>query len=183
MQEKLKLGIVGRWQDQYFYQDGRVEWGQHGEFEWGFNQIQDTFTHLLTALCKRDPLYSGITYLAVGAGEVSWDTTPPTLDHTDTELTDETFRKTIAAGNIIWIDPITNVSTGGVPSNKIEITVTLGYTEANGSLREFGLFGGTATATENSGEMVNWISHNLIAKDNTLELQRRIRLEFQLYTP
>ena len=75
--------------------------------------------------------------------------------------------------------PITNLPTGGVPSSKLEITVNILSGEANGlSLREFGLFGGTATIAFDSGEMVNWIVHSRIDKDSSLEISRVIRIEF-----
>jgi len=94
-------------------------------------------------------------------------------------LTTEYFRKAIAQPSIVYIDPITDISTGGVVSSKLEITVTLATTEANGSLREFGMFGGTATSTADSGQMVNWISHSRIDKDSSLEIERKIRFEFE----
>jgi len=170
--------IVGRWFDKIKYSDGTVELGQHGEFEWGWNQIQNSFATLLAAWCRAEAGYGRISYLAVGAGQASWDVTPPTQPYAETTLNNETFRKTIDQANIVFIDPVTNASTGGTPSSKLEITTTLLAAEANGTLREFGMFGGTATGVTDSGEMVNWIVHARIDKDSSMEIERKIRLEF-----
>jgi len=173
------LRIVGEWFDKIRYLDGSVEYGEHGEFEWGDNQIQNTFATLIACWARAESGYDRINYFAVGSGLVSWDTTPPTQPYTDTTLTMEYFRKAIAQSSIIFIDPSTNIPTGGVPSSKIEIDVTLLTTEANGTMREFGLFGGTATATLDSGEMVDWIVHSRIDKDSSMEIDRKVRIEFE----
>jgi hypothetical protein len=93
-------------------------------------------------------------------------------------LTTEYFRKAVPQVDLVYIDPVTNVPTGGTPSSKLEITVTILTTEAAGTMREFGLFGGTATSTLDSGEIVNWIVHSKIEKDSSFEIERKIRLEF-----
>ena len=173
-----KPRIVGRWFDVLKYTDGRVEHGQHGEFEWGFNQIQNSFATLLAAWARGETGYYRINYVGIGSGLVGWDTTPPTQSYNDTTLTTEYFRKAITQPTIVYIDPSTDLPTGGVPSSKLEITITLLTSEANGTLREFGLFGGTAGIALDSGEMVNWIVHSRIDKDSSLEIERKIRLEF-----
>jgi len=176
--EKHMPKIIGRWFDTYRYTDGRVVAGEHGEFEWGWNQIQNTFATLLAAWCRGESGYDRITYLAVGSGQSSWDTTPPTKSYDATTLETESFRKAVGQVDIVYLDPDTDIPTGGTPDAKIEITVTLLTSEANGTLREFGLFGGTATASADSGQMVNWISHSRIDKDSSFEIERKIRIEF-----
>ena len=171
--------VVGRWFDTFRYADGTVEAGPHGEFDWGWNQIQNSFASLLSAWCRGETGYDRINYMGIGSGLVAWDTTPPTQSYSQTTLTTEYFRKAVQQTDIVYIDPITNLPTGGTPSPKIEISVTLLSAEANGTLREFGLFGGTATSTLDSGEMVNWIVHPRIDKDSSLEIDRRVRLEFE----
>lgn len=177
--EKKGLKIVGRWFDILKHADGTEEPGEHGEFEWGFNQIQNSFATLLAAWAREEPGYARINFLALGEGLVGWDTTPPAQPFSQTTLTTEGFRKAIPQVDLIFIDPGTNLPTGGVPSSKLEITVNILSGEANGlSLREFGLFGGDGTIAADSGQMVNWIVHSRIDKDSSLEIQRVIRIEF-----
>jgi hypothetical protein len=177
--ERKMPSIKGMWFDTFRYTDGRVLPGPSGSFEWKDNQIQNTFSKLLACWARAESGYDRINYFAVGSGLVSWDTTPPTQSYNQTTLTTEYFRKAVPQADIIFIDPVTNLPTGGTPSRKLEITCTLSTSEGNGTLREFGLFGGTATGTLDSGEMVNWIVHYRIDKDSSLEIQRKVRLEFQ----
>lgn len=170
---------IGRWQDLYRFEDGSEQFGFGGEFEWRPNQIQNPFATLLAAFCRDEPGYGRISYLGLGTGLVGWDTTPPAQPFSQATLTTEAFRKAIPQPDIIFIDPNTNLSTGGVPSSKLEILVNIGAGEANGlSLREFGMFGGLATIAFDSGSMVNWIVHSRIDKDGSFEIDRTIRLEF-----
>lgn len=170
----------GEWQDTLIYKDGsdRVIILPDGEFVWGKNQIQNSFALLLGALLRDEPGYSRIGFIGIGSGNASWDTVPPTKSYSATTLNNEVFRKAIPQADIIFIDPDTDISTGGVPSSKLEITYTLDTTEANYDLREFGLFGGEATASFDTGSMVNWVSHTKIEKTSAFELNRRIRLTF-----
>lgn len=174
------IRVSGKWWDTLRYSDGRVVDGPEGSILWPSNQIQDMMASLLACLVKGEAGYSRIGFMGIGHGLVGWDTIPPTLDPTDTTLEDEFFRKTIDLTDIYFIDPATNLPVGpGVITPKIEINITLLAAEANGTLREFGLFGGTATAALDSGEIVNWVSHSRIDKDVTLEIQRRVRILFQ----
>ena len=121
--------------------------------------------------------YLGATYWAVGAGSDTWsDLAPPSPSTSDTQLFAETYRKAITAGDVEFLD-ISNV-VSATPTNKIEITVTFDETEANGPLREFGIFGGLASGVANSGLMVNHKIHPLIYKTNALQLERVLRLTF-----
>lgn len=177
--EKISFKIIGRWFDKYIYSDGHEEFGEHGEFEWGWNQIQNTGAILLASLLKGEAGYNYMNYLGIGSGDVSWDTTPPTKSYDQTTLENEYFRKAVATTDITYLDPLTDL-VSVTPTNKIEATVTLAAGEATGSLREFGLFGGTATATLDSGEMLNWISHARIDKGAGQQIVRKIRIEFQI---
>jgi len=177
------MKLVGRWINK-IRKVGETEWQTHdeGEIDWGYNQIQNTFATLLASLCRdehlAEPYHGRIAYMAIGSGLVGWDASPPAQPYANTTLTTEYFRKFIPQADIVFIDPITNIATGGVPSSKLEITVELLSVEANGTLREFGLFGGDGTISLDSGDMVNWIVHSKIVKDSSLEIQRIVRLEF-----
>lgn len=177
--EKINFKVVGRWFDVLTYEDGTVENGQHGDFEWGYNQIQNTCAVLLASLLKGEATHSPINFLAIGSGNIAWDTVPPTKSYDQTTLTTEFFRKAVNLTDMTYLDPDTDL-VSVTPTRKIEIGVTLLPGEATGSLREFALFGGTATAAVDSGEMVNWITHALIDKDIALQIFRRIRIEFQI---
>ncbi|NDB60091.1 hypothetical protein EB001_16820, partial [bacterium] len=64
------------------------------------------------------------------------------------------------------------------PTTRLRVEIEINGNEAIGSLREFGLFGGTATAIEDSGLMINWVAHPLIEKTDDLVLNRLIELDF-----
>jgi hypothetical protein len=171
------FGIVGRWQDKLIYRDGKVVILPKLSFNWGCNQIQNTFRTLLACWTRAEPGYSRIGFLGIGSGLPGWDSTPPVQSYDQVLLESEYYRLTIPQGDVIFIDPLSG-SPSGSPTNKVEITVNIGYSEANGTMREFGLFGGTATSSLDSGEMVNWIVHERIDKTSGFEIQRKIRIEF-----
>ena len=165
------------WRDWIIYEDDRPD--ELGE--WDHNQLQNTVSTLLASLLKQDGTYgTGIQYLAVGEGLSAWDATPPTLSASDTTLETETFRKAVVpATEMVYIDALGGSVVGG-PTRFIRITVTLTTAEANGDLREWGLFGGNATGAANSGLMIDWVSHGLIVKDSSMTIVRTIEFEFGL---
>lgn len=157
--------------DKIIYPDGRTETRRY------FNTVVDDCSKLIACLMKLQAGYTGIGYWAVGSGLTSWsNSTPPAPATTDTKLTTETYRKAITASDMVFLDT-NNVETATV-TNKIQIKVTFLEAEANGELREFALFGGNATATLNSGVMINRKTHGLIYKTSGTKLERTIRLVF-----
>lgn len=119
----------------------------------------------------------GIQYWAVGKGLTSWgNDNPPEPKVGDTLLTAESFRKAIQPTDISYLDDNYEVTTK--PTNKLQIKVTFTESEANGELREFGLFGGDATTTKNSGTMINRRTHGLIYKTSGMRLIRTIQITF-----
>ena len=107
----------------------------------------------------------------------SWSNdAPPSPTTGDTKLLVETFRKAINPSDIVFLDS-SNQPTDTI-TNKLQITVLFGESEANGELREFGLFGGNATGTANSGFMINRKIHPLIYKTSGMKLERIIRIVF-----
>jgi hypothetical protein len=140
------------------------------------NLIVDGFYILLAALLKRQSGWSGLTYWENGSGNASWDTTPVSPTTSDTALVTplEGGRKEIATSDIIWLDA-SNIESA-TPTNKIQITVSFGTSESVGWHREFALFGGEATATSNSGTMINSKRHNKFEKTSEQELTRRLRI-------
>ena len=157
--------------DKIIYADGREEIREY------YNTVVDDCSKLIACLMKAQSGYSGITYWAVGSGASSWDNAnPPAPAVSDAKLTTETFRKAVTSSNIKFLDA-SNAETSTV-TNKLQIKVTFSETEANGELREFALFGGNATATANSGLMINRKTHGLIYKTSGMRLERTIRLIF-----
>ena len=153
------------------YPDGKKEVREY------FNTVVDDCSRLIACLMKGQDGYKGITYWAVGSGAETWDNAnPPAPTVGDTKLFNETYRKAINASDITFLDsndkPTTSIT------NKLQIRVVFTESEANGELREFGLFGGNATATKNSGIMINRKTHGLIYKTSGMTLERTIRIVF-----
>ncbi|MBO8161166.1 MAG: hypothetical protein H0Z24_05970 [Thermosipho sp. (in: Bacteria)] len=141
------------------------------------NVVVDDFSKLIAALVKNESGYSGALYWAVGSGSDSWDdSNPPLPSVTDTKLTSETYRKAITADDMAFLDD--NGNETATITNKLQIKVTFTETEANGALREFGIFGGNATSTKDSGIMINHKIHPLIYKTSDMILERTIRFTF-----
>jgi hypothetical protein len=171
--ETFERKITGEVFDYFVYPDGRKVLAREPDH----NLIVANCSVLIACLMKGEPGYAGGTYWAVGAGSDTWsDVTPPAPLTSDSQLTAETYRKAILSTDIIFLDPLNVESL--TPTNKIQITVTFFETEANGPLREFGIFGGLADGLANSGLMINHKIHPLIYKTNALQLERVLRLTF-----
>ena len=172
-QENKTNQIKGEFQDTIIHTDtGKVE-----VKEWDTNIIVDSITNLSTALLKAQSGYSAISYWAIGSGLGSWDNVSPTpASVSDTKLTTEFFRKFIPLPNIVWVN-----SGGGVsvsPTNRLRISLTFADTEAVGTWREFGIYGGNATATKDSGIMINHKNHGMLVKTNAMIVERQIVFTF-----
>lgn len=139
------------------------------------NLVVDSCSVLIAGLMKG--VLSGIQYFVVGSGSSAWsNSAPPSPATGDTKLLNEIFRKPVTKNDVIFID--SNNDESSVPTNRIQIKVTFEESEANGELRELGLFGGNATATKNSGYMLNRKIHGLIYKTSGMKLERIIRFTF-----
>lgn len=144
----------------------------------GHNLVVSSFLKLIMCLLKQENGYSGIQYWAVGSGASSWDSnTPnPTLDSTG--LTSELGRSAINKDNIIFLN--SNYEKSNTPTNIIQVSHTFGTSECNGVWREFGLFGGNATASKDSGIMINKRHHAIITKTNEMSVERIMRFTLSL---
>ena len=157
--------------DKITYPDGRVEVRNY------VNTVVDDCSRLIASLMKGQAGHKGITYWAVGSGAGTWDNAnPPEPTVGDTRLFNETFRKAINASDITFLDSSNNPTTS--VTNKLQISVTFAEEEANGELREFGLYGGNATSNKDSGVMINRKTHGLIYKTSGMRLERTIRIVF-----
>lgn len=168
--ETLQLKVTGtNIVDTIHYADGRVE-----VIERDHNLVVNSILPLLLGLLKKDSTTSGIQYWAVGSGSASWDTTLPNPALTETALTSEIGRKAVSASDMKFVD--SNFVESATPTNTIEITATFGASECNGKWREFGLFGGNANTTLNSGTMINKKHHALLTKTTDMVVERKLRL-------
>lgn len=163
--------------------DGTVVEGKAGEeikLQKGYNTVVDNASRLIAALIKRHTSIQGALFWEVGSGDASWsDANPPSPAKTDFKLLNPTFRKAIQLADIAFIDGSNNVTAS--ITNRIQITVKFLSNEANGPLREFGIFGGGTDAvagTLGSGLMINRKTHGLIYKTDIVELTRVLRFTF-----
>ena len=170
--ENLNFRIAGQWKDTLIYPDGRKVEGK-----WSPNQIQNGAALIVAGLAGRvgeiaphnAPIpFTGISYMAIGSGLVGWDTVAPAQPKTDLVLETEYFRKSIGAADMQFVDPTTPFAPSALPTRCLEVAVTLMPSEANGAMREFALFGGSAGPTLDSGEIFNWVIHPLINKESLL---------------
>lgn len=144
----------------------------------GHNLVVNSILKLIMCLLKNQSGYSGIQYWAVGSGASSWDSSMPSPDVNATRLTAEIGRVAIPSSEIVFLDSNNNVSS--TPTNIIQITHTFGTTDCNGVWREFGIFGGNATATANSGLMINKRHHAVITKTSEMTVERIMRFTLSL---
>lgn len=151
--------------------DGSVEVREY------VNTVVDNCSKLIASLMKGHAGHVGISYWAVGSGAGSWDNNnPPAPSVTDTKLTTEVFRKAISPSNITFLDD-SNQPTATV-TNKLQVKLVFNENEANGELREFGLYGGNATSIKDSGIMINRKTHGLLYKTSGMTLERTINITF-----
>ena len=142
------------------------------------NLVVNSFLNLVMCLLKNQGGYSGIQYWAVGSGATSWDTNMPTPDIKPTRLTSEIGRAPISASDIKFLD--SNYDEVSTPTNIIQVSHIFGSNECNGVWREFGIFGGNATTTANSGIMINKRHHSIITKTEEMTVERIMRFTLNL---
>jgi len=187
----FKLDIKGKFRDTLRYTsiDGVTE--KVEKRDWKTNQIQDSAAEMIaTFLAGGDGLfanYNPIKYIALGSGANNWDDDPNNIvkPYSATTLLDEASvtnsRILINASDFTYLDTNNAPLNPQGPSNIIKLEITIPQNNGLGDLREFGLFGGNATAGADTGTMVNWIDHPLIVKDNRLVIDREIILTFSLH--
>lgn len=166
----IGLTIKGEYTDTIRYANGDVEVIK------GENLIVDGLLRLVTTLLGVKSGYTGLKYWAVGQGNSTWDSETPEPLTTDTELTNEIGRKVISASDMTWVN--SGGSDSATPTNRLKVRVTFGANECVGTWREFGLFGGNATESRNSGIMINHKHHSIITKTNEMEIEREIIFTF-----
>lgn len=144
----------------------------------GHNLVVNSFLKLVMALCKGESGYKGIQYWAIGSGQDSWDTSTPNPDVNATRLTAEIGRVAINPTDIKFLT--SEYTQSATPTNILEIKHVFGASDCNGKWREFGIFGGNATASANSGIMINKRHHNIITKTQDMTIERTMRFILSL---
>lgn len=144
----------------------------------GHNLVVNSFLNLVMCLLKKQSGYTGIKYWAIGAGSQSWDSNIPNPELGATRLTNEIGRIAIQENEISFLDKEYNVVSS--PTNILQISHTFGASECNGVWREFGIFGGNATESPNSGIMINKRHHAVITKTSDMTVERIMRFTLNL---
>lgn len=170
--DSMIFSAKGELIDEIRYEDGTVEIRED------HNLVVDSVLNLFTSLLKNELNYEGIKYWAVGQGLASWDSSLPEPSPSNTKLVNEIGRVEIVSSEIKYLDGSGNYTDS--PTNKIEISHTFGENECNGTWREFGIFGGNASTTKDSGIMIDKINHKILTKTDTIEVKRTLRITFNV---
>jgi hypothetical protein len=146
---------------------------------WRRNLIVTPCRILLASFMRNDNAL-GIQSLQVGQGDPAWDAGgAPAPDPGTTKLTDNKPYP-IPVANLVLQYLNANDGVVGNPTNRIQITATLGpgqptpATDPPFPLREFGLFGSLGGQLQ----MIDCVRHPLIQKDGSVTLERKVRLVF-----
>lgn len=165
------------------YPDGRRELIEEGE-----NLVVSNAYVVMAMVMKQDPSFEGFMYWALGNGDGSstadWDDGVEdgsiSPSEGDTQLDNEIYRKAIQPSDIVFIDGQNKVVAG--PTNRLQITVNFAedepYASQSAFLREWGLFGGDATSTADSGFLINRKVHRTYEKTQFAQLERVLRFTF-----
>lgn len=170
MTNNKTLKVTGSYTDTIRYKDGRVEVIK------GENLVVDGIYKIITSLLSSKGGYSGLQYWAVGSGNVSWDSNMPNPTARDTRLTAEIGRKAISTSDMAWVNERGEVQSQ--PTNRLRVRVTFTNSDCVGTWREFGIFGGNATSSANTGIMMNHKHHGAITKTSEMEIERDIIFTF-----
>lgn len=170
--ETTTFSVKGELTDEIRYKDGRVE------IRKDHNLVVNGILNLISALLKGENNYSRLSYWAVGQGLASWDSSLPNPSPSDSSLRNEIGRVPISTSEIKYVTDGNNYSEN--PTNILEISHTFGENDCNGKWREFGIFGGTATSTADSGIMIDKINHPLLEKTDVMEVKRMIKITFNI---
>lgn len=155
-------------------------------FEKGNNLVVNS-AYIAMAIAMKSGANKGFLYWAMGDGNTTdsaaWDagvadgTIKPAK--TDTKLARETFRKLIADADIEFVDSVGAVSAS--PTNRLRIKIIFEENEPGGPLnylREWGIFGATATAAADSGYLVNRKVHATYEKTDVVQIERTLTFTF-----
>ena len=144
----------------------------------GHNIVVNSMLNLVMCLFKQQSGYKGLQYWAIGSGASSWDTTSVSPEITATRLTKEIGRVALDDSCFSFLTPEYGVSQ--TPTNILQIKKSFGENDCNGEWREFGIFGGNATSSANSGILINKRHHKIITKTSEMTVERTMRFVLNL---
>lgn len=101
----------------------------------------------------------------------------PEPQESDLGCVNEFYRKKIKPEDITFVDDA-GIETQ-TPTNRLQISVTFSAEEAVGNWREFSIVGGNATEVLGTGYPINYKTHGLIEKTDTMTVERKIRFTFR----
>ena len=101
----------------------------------------------------------------------------PEPQESDLGCVNEFYRKKIKPEDITFVDNA-GIETQ-TPTNRLQISVTFLPEEAVGNWREFSIVGGNATEVLGTGYPINYKTHGLIEKTDTMTVERKIRFTFR----
>ena len=174
--DKCQLTIVGEWWDELYSRrpDGSLQLDWKSPVR--YNTKMDNAAILIAALLANDAGTSGLLFSAQGIGDAVWvEPTIPAVNTADTTLLSEAGRNPI--NSIVFLDgadlPTVTLT------NKILVSTTFIEADLAGvTIREQALFGGDATATVDTGIILNVIRHDPLFKSGAAILTRNIKITF-----
>jgi len=175
MKKDTTSKMTGMWRSIITYRDPKTGEETKTVTAWEDNLVVDNGYVLQAMLFKNELSIAGLQYMAFGEGDPSWDPVPPSPSASDSTLFSEVFRYELQTANFVYLDASLSVVAG--PTRRIRMTGILDYGDAVGDyIREFGLFGGDATATVDSGYMINTIRTERFLKTGAIRLERQVIL-------
>ena len=165
--DNTMFSVKGELIDEIRYADGKIE------IRKDHNLVVNSIINLITALLKGESSYSRLSYWAVGQGDKN-----KTTIFKNIKLTNEIGRVQILPSDIKYLDSSNNYSEN--PTNILEISHLFGTGDCNGTWREFGIFGGNATSTKDSGIMIDKINHKILTKTDLMEVKRTLKITFNI---
>lgn len=141
----------------------------------GHNVVVNSSLNLIAGLVGN--LIDNNLYWAIGSGNESWDDTPVDPQKTEVRLTNEIGRKRLTDANIEFYDGVNRPS--NTPTNRLHISTLFEEDECNGEWREFGIFGGDATAVVGSGILIDKKHHGVVTKDANTTIERHLIITFK----
>jgi len=144
---------------------------------WSSNCIVDTAWPLLSGLLKNTPDFHGIMYWAVGTGDPVWDSEHIIAECSALRLYNEVARVPVAAEDMTYLNP--DGSESEQTTSRLEVNANFSWLNETHILREFGIYGGNASESANSGYLINYVIHPAIELTSGSTLTRRLRFNFK----